>query len=115
MDCVARIMLRFGRWFLFIQTCVDRLAGVPSVGLGPRLLAVFFFCVAPTCLQAQTAGPTPTPLPQAAHNGSARVAGVIPAFNAENDVHAPALSSGKKFHLFTRTIKDPYNLVMPAL
>lgn len=46
---------------------------------------------------------------------SSRVAGVIPAFNAENDVNAPALSDSEKFHLFVRTVKDPYNLVMPAV
>ncbi|HSK42291.1 MAG TPA: hypothetical protein VLA83_00220 [Candidatus Binatia bacterium] len=68
-----------------------------------------------TCLQGQTGKSTPTPSPQAAHHGAARVAGIIPAFNAENHIHAPALSSGEKFHLFVKTIKDPYNLVMPAL
>lgn len=46
---------------------------------------------------------------------SDRVVAVIPAFNAEDNPHAPALSASQKFHLFTRTSKDPYNLIMPAL
>jgi hypothetical protein len=46
---------------------------------------------------------------------SGRVVGVIPAFNSENDINAPGLSSGQKFHLFARTVLDPYNLVMPAI
>jgi len=46
---------------------------------------------------------------------SDHVAGVIPAFNVINDPAAPALSSSQKFHLFTRTMKDPYTLVMPAV
>lgn len=43
-----------------------------------------------------------------------RVVGVIPAFNAENNIDAPALSSSQKFHLFTKTVKDPFNLIWPA-
>lgn len=46
---------------------------------------------------------------------SDRVVAVIPAFNSEDDINAPALSSGQKFRLFTRTVTDPYNLVMPAI
>lgn len=46
---------------------------------------------------------------------SGRVVGVIPAFNSEDDINAPALSSGQKFHLFSKTVLDPYNLVMPAI
>lgn len=41
--------------------------------------------------------------------------GVIPAFNSEDDINAPALSSSQKFHLFGKTVLDPYNLVMPAI
>src|SRR5262249_28345139 len=46
---------------------------------------------------------------------SGRVVGVIPAFNSEDDVNAPALNSGQKFHLFSRTVLDTYNLVMPEI
>ena len=46
---------------------------------------------------------------------SGRVAGVIPAFNSENDPNAPPLTNSQKLHLFTRTVKDPYNLIMPAV
>jgi hypothetical protein len=46
---------------------------------------------------------------------STRVVGVIPAFNAENNLNAPALSSSQKFHLFTKTVTDPFNLIMPAV
>lgn len=51
----------------------------------------------------------------ASQHKSDRVVVVIPAFNAEDDVNAPALSAGQKFHLFTRTVLDPYNLIMPAV
>jgi hypothetical protein len=54
--------------------------------------------------------------PQEQHSQkSGRVAGVIPAFNSENDVNAPPLSDSQKLRLFTRTVKDPYNLIMPAV
>lgn len=43
-----------------------------------------------------------------------RVVGVIPAFNAENNIDAAPLSSSQKFHLFTKTVKDPFNLIWPA-
>jgi len=46
---------------------------------------------------------------------SGRVAGVIPAFNSEDDPNAPPLSHSQKLHLFTRTVKDPFNLIMPAV
>jgi hypothetical protein len=71
-----------------------------------------------TCLQAQQG----TNNPQAkdaqgtaqAHK-STRVAGVIPAFNAEDNPDAPALSASQKFHLFTKTVTDPFNLIMPVV
>lgn len=75
------------------------------------------------CLQAQQGTSTPqASTPQAkdaqgtaqAHKSN-RVAGVVPAFNAEDDVNAPALSASQKFHLFTKTVKDPFNLIMPAV
>jgi len=46
---------------------------------------------------------------------SDRVAGVIPAFNSEDDPNAPLLTHSQKLHLFTRTVKDPFNLIMPAV
>ena len=60
-----------------------------------------------TTEQCQTEG--------AAKHKSGRVAGVVPAFNAEDDVNAPKLSDSEKFHLFTRTVKDPFNLIMPGV
>jgi len=46
---------------------------------------------------------------------SDRVVGVVPAFNVVNDPNAPALTSSEKFHLFVRTVRDPYSLIMPAI
>jgi hypothetical protein len=70
-----------------------------------------------SCLPAQEkTSPQPSPTPATNDKKeSTRVAGVIPAFNAENDPNAPALSSSQKFHLFTKTVKDPFNLIMPAV
>ena len=71
-----------------------------------------------SCLYAQsqagTAGAKSAEANDQAHS-SHRVAGVIPAFNAEDDLNAPPLTASQKFHLFTKTVKDPYNLVMPAI
>jgi hypothetical protein len=71
-----------------------------------------------TSLQAQQGTPTPEAKEkqgaESTHK-SGHVAGVVPAFNAEDDKNAPALSSGEKFHLFTKTSKDPFNLIMPAV
>jgi hypothetical protein len=55
------------------------------------------------------------PQSQVAGTSSERVVGVIPAFNAEDDINAPALTSSQKLKLFTRTSRDPYNLIMPAI
>lgn len=83
-----------------------------------RLGILFLAFTAAMYVQAQQAGAAP----EAQDNQRAqktdksnRVVGLIPAFNAEDNVHAPALSPSQKFHLFTRTSKDPFNLIMPAL
>jgi hypothetical protein len=85
----------------------------------PVLRTIGVVCVFAVCLQAQQGTSTTQESEnqkskQSEHN-SKRVAGVIPAFNSEDDVYAPALSSSEKFHLFTKTVKDPYNLIMPAI
>src|SRR5262245_58248381 len=46
---------------------------------------------------------------------STRVVGFIPAFNVSNNINAPALTSEQKFHLFSKTVTDPFNLIMPAV
>jgi len=93
------------------------------------LRVVAFSCALAVCLQAQqeTGAPVQTDAPKTdppktgaqknekSEHTSKRVAGVIPAFNAEDDVNAPALTSSEKLHLFTKTVKDPYNLIMPAV
>lgn len=70
-----------------------------------------------SCLSAQEkTSPQPSPTPTNTNKQeSTRVAGVIPAFNSENNPNAPALNSSQKFHLFTKTVKDPFNLIMPAV
>ena len=82
-----------------------------------RMMAtVLAFALTPA-LHAQSGKTDPTAVNSQtkANKKSTRVAGVIPAFNAEDDLQAPALSDSQKFHLFTRTIKDPFNLIMPAV
>lgn len=82
----------------------------------PITLLVIFVLTAPILAQ-QNNGPAPSRNVQQpdSEKESSRVVGVIPAFNSEDDINAPALSSGQKFHLFSRTVLDPYNLVMPAI
>lgn len=71
---------------------------------------------APSCAQQNdSAGIAKEPQEKKETRKSGRVAGVIPAFNSENDPNAPPLSNSEKLHLFTRTVKDPYNLIMPAV
>jgi hypothetical protein len=74
-------------------------------------------CAAPSYAQSTETPPTPQPQPPATSSGdeSTRVVGIIPAFNTSNDINAPALSSGQKFHLFSRTVTDPFNLIMPGV
>lgn len=74
------------------------------------LLLIFVFALSAFAQQPPGNQPRPD-----SENQSNRVVGVIPAFNSENDINAPALSSSQKFHLFGRTVLDPYNLVMPAV
>jgi hypothetical protein len=83
---------------------------------GTILVFLAMFAPPARLFAQETEKPSEKPQQQAADKSeSNRVAGVIPAFNAENDIHAPALSASQKFHLFTKTVKDPYNLVMPAV
>ena|SRR5579864_893159 len=69
----------------------------------------------PVILQAQDTQKSPDQPQKQDKNESDRVVGIIPAFNAESDIHAPALKPSQKFHLFTKTVKDPFNLIMPAV
>lgn len=66
---------------------------------------------------AKPESPTTNPndKPSTRPDDATRVVGVIPAFNVSNDVNAPALTASEKFHLFTKTSKDPFNLIMPAI
>lgn len=81
------------------------------------LSAVLLLFAMPRCLTAQEAGAVPETKDQQQKqpHESDRVAGIVPAFNVINDPNAPPLTSSQKFHLFTRTVKDPYNLIMPAV
>src|SRR5262249_26667721 len=73
-------------------------------------------CLYSSSLRGQT-DTTPSPQPPATETAdeSTRVVGVIPAFNISNNINAPALTSGQKFHLFSKTVTDPFNLIMPAV
>jgi hypothetical protein len=75
----------------------------------------FFVCI--QIVAAQDNKTTDGTIKQEPENkdSSSRVVAVIPAFNVSNDIHAPALTSSQKFHLFTKAVKDPYNLIMPAV
>jgi len=87
----------------------------PGLNLWPVLFTVLLLA---TCLFAQAQKPTAgakSPEANEQEHSSHRVAGVVPAFNAEDDLNAPPLSASQKFHLFTKTVKDPYNLIMPAI
>jgi hypothetical protein len=57
----------------------------------------------------------PPPPTTTTGNGSTRVVGIVPAFNSCDDINAPALSPREKFHLFSKTVTDPFNLIMPAV
>jgi hypothetical protein len=74
-------------------------------------------CAAPFYAQSreEPAAPEPQPPATSSRDESTRVVGIIPAFNTSNDVNAPALSPGEKFHLFSRTVTDPFNLIMPGV
>jgi hypothetical protein len=72
---------------------------------------------APLYAQPAESKPSSQPQPHAKESGedSTRVVGIIPAFNTSDNVNAPALTSRQKFHLFSRTVTDPFNLIMPAV
>lgn len=81
-----------------------------------RATLVLVIVLAASALAQQNTGPPANNAPRPdSEKQSGRVVGVIPAFNSEDDINAPALSSSQKFHLFGRTVLDPYNLVMPAI
>jgi hypothetical protein len=84
---------------------------------GLCLSIVLLIFAMPRCLTAQEAGAVRETKDQQQKqpHESDRVAGIVPAFNVINDLNAPPLTSSQKFHLFTRTVKDPYNLIMPAV
>jgi len=87
------------------------------------VVVLFLALICAPGLQAQDSSTTkPEPATTKPQNQSAtkpddatRVVGVIPAFNVSNDINAPALTASQKFHLFTKTSKDPFNLIMPAI
>jgi hypothetical protein len=84
--------------------------------LWPSLLMA---CLGVAPLHGQSAESNSSPPPPVRSTESAkdstRVAGIVPAFNSSDDVNAPALTHGDKFHLFSRTVTDPFNLIMPAV
>lgn len=90
-----------------------------SIGLARILLVPLLACICAAPFYGQTTETEshPQQLPADATNGkkSNRVVGVIPAFNASDDVNAPALSPRQKFGLFSKTATDPYTLIMPAV
>src|SRR5262249_49423527 len=86
-------------------------AGVRRL-LWPMLL---LGCLYPSPLPAQTETEPSPQKPAAESEDSTRVVGIIPAFNTSNNINAPALTSGEKFHLFSKTVTDPFNLIMPAV
>ena len=101
----------------FEQQNTEHMAGV---SLHARTwLLVLLVCASAAPLQSQPAHDSPRPGTQTrtaqSEKDSTRVVGIIPAFNISNDVNAPALSSGQKFHLFSKTVTDPFNLIMPAV
>jgi hypothetical protein len=89
------------------------MARVTPAALQRQLLILLLLSCAP--LQAQPSGDTPRPKSDSNSAEPARVVGVIPAFNSSDDANAPALSSKQKLRLFTRTVTDPFNLIMPAV
>jgi hypothetical protein len=98
---------------------LDNRVGLARTAKPCLCLPVLLLALAmPALLAAQETGSTPktkdSQQKDQSHD-SDRVAGVIPAFNVINDPNAPALTHSQKFHLFTRTIKDPFNLIMPAI
>jgi hypothetical protein len=93
---------------------------------------LFLFSISPLSRAQQNEGAPPTADKQASPtedkqtetkdtqqkaqtHDSDHVAGIIPAFNAISDPNAPALTSSEKFHMFAQTVKDPFNLIMPAV
>src|SRR6516225_1509062 len=81
--------------------------------LAPLLACVY---AAPVYAQSPQSNPS-SQQPPASTSGSdsTRVVGIIPAFNTSDDVNAPALRPGEKFHLFSKTVTDPFNLIMPGV
>lgn len=90
-----------------------------SSGWARILLMPVLACSCAAPFYAQTTDTKSSSEQQAgsAPNGekSTRVVGIIPAFNASDDVNAPALSPRQKFGLFLKTATDPYTLIMPAV
>lgn len=90
-----------------------------STGLARILLMPLLACscAAPFYAQTTETKSSSQQQPGAARNEekSTRVVGIIPAFNASDDINAPALSPRQKFGLFSKTATDPYTLIMPGV
>lgn len=90
-----------------------------GVSLRASTLLFLLVCAGNAPLQSQavegSSGPHSPTRAAESEKDSTRVVGIIPAFNISNNINAPALTSGEKFHLFSKTVTDPFNLIMPAV